>query len=90
MDKKRESKVIRHIFAITCQCLLCGNMPTDRKTLLQLFERVEATEEEILQLAKDNKLEWVYDIHHNESKEEYQKNMNLSLAHYLDTNKTKT
>ena len=56
MDKKREKKVIQDIFAITSHCLLCGELPTDREKLLQLFQKVEATEEEIIQLAKDDKL----------------------------------
>ena len=85
MDNEREKKVIQDIFAITSHCLLCGEIPTERETLLQLFQKVEATEEEIVQLAKDNKLKWLYDIHHHLSKEEYNKAMNLSLAHYLRT-----
>jgi hypothetical protein len=84
MDKKREKKVIQDIFAITSHCLLCGELPTDREKLLQLFQNVEATDEEILQLAKENKLYWVYDIYHNQNKEEYNKTMNISLAHYLE------
>ena len=84
MDSKKEKKVCSQIFAITSHCLLCGHLPTDREKLLQLFQKVDATAEEILQLARENKLEWVYDIHHHQSKEEYNKIMNTSLAHYLN------
>ena len=83
MDGKREKKVIQDIFAITSHCLLCGELPTDKQKLMKLFQRVEATEEEIIKLAKDNKLTWLRDIHCHESEKEYKNNMNLSLAHYL-------
>lgn len=83
MDSNRETKVIRDIFAITSQCLICGELPTETEKLMKLFQKVEATKEEIIQLAKDNKLKWLYDIHHHESKEDYNKNMSMSLAHYL-------
>ena len=84
MDKKRETKVIQDIFAITSHCLLCGEIPTDKERLLQLFQKVEATEEEIIQLAKDNKLRWLRDNRYPKNEEEYNKAMNLSLAHYLE------
>ena len=84
MDKKRETKVIQDIFAITSHCLLCGEIPTEKDKLLQLFQKVEATEEEIIQLAKDNKLRWLRDSCYPKNEEEYNKAMNLSLAHYLE------
>ena len=84
MDKKRETKVIQDIFAITSHCLLCGEIPTEKEKLLQLFQKVEATEEEIIQLAKDNKLRWLRDHRYPKNEEEYNKAMNLSLAHYLE------
>ena len=84
MDKKRETKVIQDIFAITSHCLLCGEIPTEKDKLLQLFQKVEATEEEIIQLAKDNKLRWLRDHRYPKNEQEYNKAMNLSLAHYLE------
>ena len=84
MDKKRETKVIQDIFAITSHCLLCGEIPTEKEKLLQLFQKVEATEEEIIQLAKDNKLRWLRDHRYPKNEQEYNKAMNLSLAHYLE------
>ena len=85
MDSEREKKVIQDIFAITSHCLLCGEIPTERETLLELFQKVEATEEEIIQLAKDNKLRWLRDNRYPKNEEEYNKAMNLSLVHYLRT-----
>ena len=83
MESKRETTVINDIFAITSHCLLCGHLPTDREKLLQLFQKVDATEEEIVQLAKDNKLKWLRAFDYHESEEDYNKNMSLSLVHYL-------
>ena len=86
MDSKRETSVIRKIFAITSTCMLSGHLPNEKDKLMKLFEKVEATKEEIIQLAKDNKLQWVreYDPYCFEKDiEEYNKRMSLSLAHYL-------
>ena len=79
-----EKKIINQIFAITTQCLLLGYLPTEKEKLMNLFKDVDVTREEIIQLAKDNKLKWVYE-HNNcyESVEEYNKSMSQSLAHYL-------
>ena len=68
----KEKKVIQKIFAITSQCLLQGNLPTDEK-------------DEIIQLAKENKLEWLsaYGDPNSQNKEEYNKRMSVSLATYL-------
>lgn len=81
----KEKKVIQQIFAITSQCLLQGNLPTDKKQLMKLFQPVDATKDEIIQLAKENKLEWltVYGDPNSQNKEEYNKRMSVSLATYL-------
>ena len=81
----KEKKVIQQIFAITSQCLLIGNLPTDEKQLMKLFQPVDATKDEIIQLAKENKLEWltVYGYPNSENREEYNKRMSVSLATYL-------
>lgn len=75
--------VISKIFAITTQCLMCGHLPTEKEKLVALFKNVDATVEDIIELARTNKLRWVYDIDCNVSKEEYTKLMNKSLHHYL-------
>ena len=82
-NKSKMESVISKIFAITTQCLMCGHLPTEKEKLMALFKNVDATEEEIIELAKTNKLEWVYDIHCHVSKQEYTKSMNESLHHYL-------
>tara|TARA_B100000925_G_C21879187_1_gene417691 strand:+ start:202 stop:480 length:279 start_codon:yes stop_codon:yes gene_type:complete len=81
----KEKKVIQKIFAITSQCLLQGNLPTDEKQLMKLFQPVDATKDEIIQLAKENKLEWLsaYGDPNSQNKEEYNKRMSVSLATYL-------
>ena len=77
-------KIINQIFAITSRCLLIGYLPTEKEKLMNLFKDVNVTREEIIQLAKDNKLKWVYDRNNcYQSIEEYNKSMNQSLAHYL-------
>ena len=79
-------KIINQIFAITTQCLLLGYLPTEKEKLMNLFKDVDVTREEIIQLAKDNKLKWVYDrdiVNCYESVEQYNKSMSQSLAHYL-------
>ena len=83
MESKRETTVINDIFAITSHCLLCGHLPSDKDKLLHLFKNVKATPEEIGQLAKDNKLKWLRAFDYHESEEDYNKNMSLSLVHYL-------
>ena len=79
-------KIINQIFAITSQCLLFGYLPKKKEKLMNLFKDVDVTREEIIQLAKDNKLKWVYDrdiVNCYESVEQYNKSMSQSLAHYL-------
>ena len=79
-------KIINQIFAITTQCLLLGYLPKKKEKLMNLFKDVDVTREEIIQLAKDNKLKWVYDrdiVNCYESVEQYNKSMSQSLAHYL-------
>ena len=80
---KRLEVVVNQIYAITTKCLLEGHLPTQKTQLMKLFSNVNATKEEIVQLAKENKLKWVYDISLIQSKEEFNRNMNTSLAHYL-------
>ena len=57
----------------------------EKDKLMKLFSNANATKEEFVQLAKENKLKWVYDIslRNIQSKEEFNRNMNISLAHYL-------
>lgn len=78
-----ESSVIQDIFAITSQCLIQGHLPTDKEQLMTLFKKVKATKEEIIRLAKDNKLRWLRDAHCRQNEEEFRKNMNIALATYL-------
>lgn len=85
MSDKKTEDIIKKIFAITTKCLMEGHLPTEKQKLMSLFQNVNATEEEIIVLAKENKLEWVYPTYSSRSKEDYIKSMNQSLYHYLTT-----
>ena len=81
--EEREERAIRLIFAITTKALQQGALTTDPDQLMKLFRGTELSRKEIFLLANENKLNWVYDIHMTVSYDEYQANMNHSLAHYL-------
>ena len=81
--EEREERAIRLIFAITTKALQQGALTTDPDQLMKLFRGTELSRKEVYLLAKENKLNWVYDIHMTVSYDEYQANMNHSLAHYL-------
>ena len=83
MEANKEKQAIRMIFAITNKALQQGSLTKDPDQLMELFRCTNLSRKEIYLLAKENKLEWVYDIHMTVSYDEYKGNMNYSLAHYL-------
>ena len=83
MEPNKEEQVIRLIFAITTKALQQGSLSKDPDELMKLFRFTDLSRKQIYLLAKENKLNWIYDIHMTVSYDEYKENMNYSLAHYL-------
>ena len=80
---RKENKIISQIYAITSRCLICGYLPTEKEELMMIFKDIDATKEDIIKLAKCNKLRWLRTTDTVLGEQDYNKAMSKSLAHYL-------
>jgi hypothetical protein len=75
--------VIGQIKAVFHRHMVTGHMPKDPEEIMKLLGGIPVSLKELYKLAETNKLEWIYAMGMDQSREDYQRAMNKAMAHYL-------